>query len=228
MNPPARRLQWVVWGALGLTVALIIVAFTLQRARSRGGGRSVTAAPPVLFEVAPFTLTNQAGQPFDTASLRGKVWVADIIFTRCPGPCARMTRRLAELQAALPAELPVRFVTLTTDPVFDTPPVLDQYARRFNADPASWQFLTGTPAQIAEAAIGRLKLTAVEKEAARMDSPNDLFIHSTILVVVDKLGRARAVIETEPFEPEPGEVRPDPAAMVATNTLPIIRQLLRE
>ena len=27
MNPPARRLQWVVWGALGLTVALIIVAF---------------------------------------------------------------------------------------------------------------------------------------------------------------------------------------------------------
>ncbi|MFM1768786.1 MAG: hypothetical protein RJA22_1315 [Verrucomicrobiota bacterium] len=227
MNPPARRLQWLVWGALAATVGAILAAFLIQRAR----GPKLPPLP-VLFSVPAFTLTNQAGAAFDTASLRGQVWVADIIFTRCPGPCARMTRRLAELQAALPASAPVRFVTLTTDPEHDTPAVLQQYARRFDADPARWQFLTGSKAQIAAAAVGALKLTADPKAPAQMENPNDLFIHSTILVVVDKEGRARAVIETEPTEGEAPEggtpVTPDAALMVRTNALPVLEQLLQE
>lgn len=221
MNAPARRLQWIVWGALGLTIAAIVAAFIVQRSHALR-----SPAPPVLFEVPSFTLTNQAGQPFDTASLRGHVWVADIIFTRCPGPCARMTRRLAELHTAIPAREPVRFLTLTTDPAYDTPAVLAQYARGFKADPARWQFLTGTKTQIADAATRALKLTAHEKEPAKMESPNDLFIHSTILIIVDKQGRARAIIETEPGD----ELPPDEElrAMVRTNALPIIERLLKE
>jgi cytochrome oxidase Cu insertion factor (SCO1/SenC/PrrC family) len=66
-----------------------------------------------------------------------------------------------------------------------------------------------------------LKLTVVPKDAAKMENPNDLFIHSTILVVIDKRGRARASIETEPAE---GEPTPDVKAVA----LPIIEQLLRE
>jgi len=181
---------------------------------------------PVLFEVAPFTLTNQSGQPFGTDQLRGHVWIADIIFTKCAGPCPRMTQRMAELQATIPATQPVRFVTLTTDPAFDTPPVLNLFARRFKADPARWHFLTGTKAQIGAAATNSLKLTALDKSAAAMENPNDLFIHSTILVVVDKLGRARAVIETEPSDALPPDE--DLRAMVRTNALPIIEQLLKE
>lgn len=225
MNAPSRRLQWLVWGALLLTVGVIVAAYVVQRRQA--GGR---AALPVLFEVAPFTLTNQAGQPFSSASLRGQVWVADIIFTRCAGPCARMTRRLAELQAAVPAAQPLRLVSLTTDPDHDTPEVLDRYARRFNADPARWQFLTGSKPQIAQAAMRSLKLTAEPKKPGEMENPNDLFIHSTILVVVDKQGRARAVVETEPGEgdAEGPAGTPDAAALVRTNALPILQQLIRE
>jgi cytochrome oxidase Cu insertion factor (SCO1/SenC/PrrC family) len=223
MNAPARRLQWLVWGALALTVLAIVAGYLRQR-RS-GADRP---ALPILFAVAPFTLTNQAGQSLASTSLLGQVWVADIIFTRCAGPCARMTRRLAELQAALPAAQPVRFVSLTTDPDHDTPAVLDQYARRFNADPARWQFLTGTKAQIGQAAMRSLKLTAEPKKPGEMDNPNDLFIHSTILVVVDKQGRARAVVETEPGDGPDGAGAADAAAMVRTNALPIVEQLLQE
>ncbi len=221
MNNPSRRLEWIVWGSIGLAIAAIVAAFVVTEVR-----RDRRPPLPVFFEVPAFTLTNQAGVPFDTASLRGQVWLADIIFTRCPGPCARMTRRVAELQAALPAGAPVRFVTLTTDPLHDTPPVLAAYARSFGADPSRWQFLTGTKAQIGFAATNCLKLTALDKEAAKMESPNDLFIHSTILVVIDKQSRVRAIIENEPGETLPPEE--SLRELVRTNALPIIERLLKE
>ncbi|MEY2410687.1 MAG: hypothetical protein QOF48_3357 [Verrucomicrobiota bacterium] len=222
MQPPSKRVEWIVWGAIGATIAGIVAAFIVVRWREASRREPL----PVLFTVSDFSLTNQSGQRFGTADLRGKVWLAGIIFTRCGGPCPRMTQRLADLQALIPATQPVRFVTLTTDPGHDTPPVLDAYARRFKADPARWSFLTGTKAQIVAAAAGSLKLTAVDKDASKMESVNDLFIHSTILVAVDKLGRARAVIETEP----PDVLPPDETlrAMIRTNALPIIDQLLKE
>jgi protein SCO1/2 len=145
MNRPAKRIEWLVWGGLGLTIAFIVVAFIIRQTRLQN-------QPPleVLFQVPDFTLTNQAGQPFGLANLRGNVWLAEIIFTKCGGPCPRMTERMAQLQAALSPDKPVRFVTLTTDPDFDTPPVLEAYSRRFKAQPERWHFLTGTKKQIAD------------------------------------------------------------------------------
>jgi len=146
--------------------------------------------------LADFTLTNQLGQPVSLRDLNGHVWVADIIFTRCAGPCPKLTGQMKELQAALPADKPVKLLSLTTDPEYDTPPVLKQYSERFNADAARWWFVTGRKKQIADVAIGGLKLTAVEKEPAQREAPADLFIHSLLMVVVDKHGRVRAAFES--------------------------------
>lgn len=216
MNKPAKPVEWMVWGGLGLTLAIIIGLSVWNEARKPRGPRL-----PVLFQVPPFTLTNQQGRPFHSDELRGKVWLADIVFTHCAGPCPRMTQRLAELQATISPDQPVRFITLTTDPENDTPAVLAAYAKRFGAAPDRWQFLTGSKQQIADVAIRGLKLTALPKDAAKMENPDDLFVHSTILVVIDKRGRVRASIETEPAE---GEPTPDVKAVA----LPIIEQLLRE
>ena len=170
---------------------------------------------PVLFEVPDFALTNQSGQVVTRSNLRGQVWIADIIFTLCGGPCPEMTRRMADLQAAIPAEQPVKFVTLTTHPEHDTPPVLQSYARRFLAQPGRWHFLTGTKRQIADLAVGGLKLTALEKEAEKQENLNDLFIHSTIFVLIDQQGRARATFESD-----------DPA--MKSKLLPAVMKLLQE
>ena len=231
MQQSSKRLEWIVWGAIGATIAAIAVAYVILRVRQTGHGSAPSseygAQPnlqgglPVLFPVAGFTLTNQSGQPLGTDNLRGNVWIAEVIFTRCAGPCPRMTQRMAELQAAIPADKPVRFVTLTTDPDFDTPTVLKSYARRYKADSARWQFLTGSKAQMAEAIVRALKLTAQGQEPAKMQNPNDLFIHSTILIVVDKQGRARAIVETEPAEDQP-------PMDVKAEALPIIDRLLKE
>jgi cytochrome oxidase Cu insertion factor (SCO1/SenC/PrrC family) len=186
----SRSVEWAVWGGIVFVVLAIVAAYVRERQRVPANKF------PVIAQVADFTLTNQLAQPVRLADLRGQVWVADIIFTRCPGPCATMTRRMADLQAALPANAPVKLVSLTTDPAHDTPRALASYAERFGAHPNRWQFLTGPKADLVKLAVNSLKLTVLDKEEAKRTSPNDLFIHSSIFVVVDKQGRLRAVFES--------------------------------
>jgi len=180
-------------------VGLLLVLLTLALAFLLAGLKSSTALNPrlpVYGQIADFTLTNQTGAAVSSTELRGRVWVADIIFTRCAGPCLRMSRQMRELQDALPPDSPARLVSLTTDPDFDTPAVLEKYAVRFGADTNRWMFLTGTRRQIAGVATGSLKLSAVERKPAEQASPDDLFVHSTIFVIVDKHGQLRGVFET--------------------------------
>ena len=90
-------------------------------------------------------------------------------------------------------------VTITTDPEFDTPEVLKRYSERFKADPSRWWFLTGAKSDIARLAREGLKLVAQETKPEERQNDADLFIHSTVFVVLDKQGRLRGAIEsTEP------------------------------
>ena len=184
--------------------ALLALAFLLATLRSRA---TLGKPLPDYGSVADFALTNQDGEAVSLSNLQGKPWVADIIFTRCPGPCLGMTRQMKELQALLPARSRARLVSLTTDPDFDTPKVLKAYGRRFGADADRWMFLTGTKRQIAALAIGSLKLTALAKKPEEQQSPDDLFIHSTIFVLVDKHAHLRGIFETSGEGMDPAQVR---------------------
>ncbi|MEQ2006309.1 MAG: SCO family protein [Limisphaerales bacterium] len=191
----SRSVEWAVWGGIAFVVLAIGAAFVRERVTGFGF-KLPTLRLPVIAQVADFTLTNQLDRPVRLADLRGQVWVADIIFSRCPGPCATMTKRMSELQSALPASSPVKLISLTTDPAHDTPRALASYAARFGADSNRWHFLTGPKADLVKLAVNSLKLTVLDTEEAKRTSPNDLFIHSTIFVVVDKQGRLRAVFES--------------------------------
>ena len=180
---------------VGLSLLLLTLAlvFLIAGLRSRVAR---SPRPPVFGQVGDFTLTNQSGTAVSRADWRGRVWVADVVFTRCASQCLRMSRQMKELQDALPPEGPVKLVSLTTDPDFDTPPVLTKYAERFGADTNRWMFLTGTKREIGDLAAGGLKLSAVEKKPGERESSDDLFVHSTIFVLVDKRGRLRGIFET--------------------------------
>ena len=118
MMPSSRSVQWLVWGFLLLVVTVIGGAFIRSKTKPV---QTIDPALPVISQLADFSLTNQFAQPVSLAHLRGKICVADIIFTRCPGPCETMTQRMSDLQTALPPNQPIQLVTLTTDPEFDTP-----------------------------------------------------------------------------------------------------------
>jgi protein SCO1 len=178
---------------LVLLVLLLALAFVTAGLRSRAVRM---ARLPDYGAVPEFTLTNQLGQAVTLGDFLGHTWIADIIFTRCPGPCLRMTRQMKELQEAMRAEDRVKLVSLTTDPDFDSPSVLKIYGARFGTDPNRWTFLTGTKREIGNLASGGLKLSAVEKNVSERDSADDLFIHSTVFVVVDGRGHLRGIFET--------------------------------
>ena len=192
MQPKARRISATVFaGAAVFGVALALTAMFAAL-----NSRAAHPPAPVIGQVGDFALTNENGAAVSLANLRGRVWVADIIFTRCPGQCLRMSKQLEGLQAALPSSSQSRLVSLTTDPDFDTPPVLTKYGKRFDADTNRWMFLTGTKKEIANLAVSSLKLSAVEKKPEDRQSPDDLFVHSTVFVVVDKQARLRGVFQT--------------------------------
>lgn len=192
-----------------MTIAIIGVLFLINRLKPR------EEPIPVFGQVGEFTLTNQLGEAVSSSMLRGKVWLANIIFTRCAGPCSEMTLRMSQIQSALSSEADVRFVSLTTDPEHDTPGVLREYGERFGADSKRWWFLTGTKEQIVQAAIDQLKLTSLEVKPEERKNPQDLFVHSTITVVIDQQGQLRGIIDAM----EEGSLE---------KTLGIVRRLRKE
>jgi protein SCO1/2 len=191
MAETPQQLPRTLWLGVSLLFGLLGLTYLLSLAEI---SRAVRHAPPVLGRIADFTLTNQDGRITTLAGLTNHVWVADIIFTRCAGPCPRMTGQMKGLQILLPDS--IKLVTLTTDPDFDTPAVLKKYGGRFGANYDRWTFLTGTKAEIAALASDSLKLSAVPVKLEDQKSVADLFIHTTIFVVVDKHAQLRASFET--------------------------------
>jgi protein SCO1 len=183
-----RKLAFLAWGGLLLTMTAIAVAFIAAPS---------TASLPVYGALPPFQLTDQENHTATLESLRGQVWIADVIFTRCAGQCLIMSDHMKNIQSVLPSGAPIRLVSFTTDPAYDTPAVLQKYAARYGG---RWFFLTGDKSVIRHAAVDGLKLTVLDKAAGEQENGNDLFIHSAKFVVMDKSGRIRGYFDGETDE----------------------------
>jgi protein SCO1 len=183
--PRIPRLGWVI-AFLGITM-LIAWAYTQFSAdiRSRRAASRLERLAP-----APqFQFTAQDGTTVSNADLKGKVWVADFIFTRCAGPCPVMTSRMAEVNQALSGKAKdVELVSFTVDPEYDTPQVLKEYGERVGASPERWKFLTGPKDQI-EATVMKGFLQALSRE------PSGVPIHSTRFALVDRDGWIRGFLD---------------------------------
>lgn len=180
----SSRIQVVVWAALGIVIAAIVVAFVVSQ--------TAVKPLPVYSDVPDFTLTNQNGSTVSLEALRGKIWIADVIFTRCPSQCLRMSARMKDVQAGLPKD--VLLISMTTDPTYDTPAKLKTYSGSFSKGD-NWLFLTGDKRVINKVAVDGLKLAVEDTPENERTSPNDLFIHSTKFVLVDRLGRVRGYFD---------------------------------
>jgi cytochrome oxidase Cu insertion factor (SCO1/SenC/PrrC family) len=162
--------------------------------------------PPDLdFPVGSFRLTERGGRTVTDADLRGKVWVASFIFTRCNGPCPQVTSTMRRLQSELADELRaggLKLVTFTVDPKHDDLRKLREYADGRGAHPDHWLFLTGDEATIHTLLREQFKLPASRRTGPNVE-PGAEFDHSPRLVVVDKEGVIRATypgIRDDSFE----------------------------
>jgi len=145
-----------------------------------------TSSLPVYYDVPAFDLIAQNGQPFHSAVLSGKIWVADFIYTTCPGPCPRMTSQMHEVQNAIGKMPDVKLVSFTVDPARDTPLVLADYAKVHGASSEHWYFLTGP-----EATLQRL-----DRDVFRLGNLDTSMQHSTRFVLIDRQSRIRGYYDT--------------------------------
>jgi len=135
--------------------------------------------------VPAFELANQNGRPFGSTQLAGKIWIADFIYTTCPGPCPMISSRMSELQKSL-EKSDVHLVSFSVDPEKDTPQVLRAYAEKLQADPARWDFLTG-----AKSAIYKLSHDGFKLAVSDGGDEQGIPVHSTRMVLVDRHGQIR-------------------------------------
>ena len=140
---------------------------------------------PIMGEAPAFVLVDQRGHSLSLADLRGKVLALSFVFTTCSDTCPIVTAKLADVQRRLGGEFGrrVRFVSISVDPLTDTPERLRAYAAKFNADTPGWSFLTGTPAQI-EDVVRRFGAYTRRAENGTVD-------HLNLTSLIDSQGRLR-------------------------------------
>jgi protein SCO1/2 len=119
-------------------------------------------------------LVNQDGQEMRlyTDLMQGKTVIINVMFTACTGACPVMSATIEKIQAHLGDRVgkDVRLVSISVDPVHDTPARLKEYAARFHAKPG-WYFLTGSKENVE---------TALRKFGQWVDQPAD---HQTLFLI---------------------------------------------
>ena len=187
---PARRepsASATAWKATLLLIPLLTAAFLfwLRQAEVRAlAHRTISSYGAI----PSFQLVNQDGERFGSAQLLGKIWIADFIFTACPGPCPMISSRMSELQKPL-GKTDVHLVSFTVDPEKDTPEVLRGYAEKLHAQPKRWDFLTGPKSAIYDLSRNGFKLAASDSEE------DGIPVHSTRMILVDRHGEIRGYYE---------------------------------
>jgi cytochrome oxidase Cu insertion factor (SCO1/SenC/PrrC family) len=135
--------------------------------------------------VPEFHLTDQDGGDFGLNQLRGKIWVANFIFTRCASTCPEQTAELANLQAEMrskpqPWHEDFRLVSFSVDPQYDSPAVLADYAKNNAADLTQWKFLTGSREKLWRLSGEGFKLPVLEGDS------ETIITHSSRFALVDR------------------------------------------
>ncbi|OGQ12850.1 MAG: hypothetical protein A2138_07805 [Deltaproteobacteria bacterium RBG_16_71_12] len=184
-RPPLWRNPFAIGFVVG-AIVLTVLPF-IQR-------QSLKAPPPIT-SVGAFQLTDEGGLAFSSADLKGKVWIANFFFARCPSICPKMQSETAKILPHVEdlgdddGEAPVLLVSFTVDPEHDTPEVLAAYARKLQAPAGRWKFLTGDRELIKEIAVKRFLLGMGDREAVGGDVYD--VVHSGKLALVDQNGDVR-------------------------------------
>lgn len=125
---------------MGIYISIVMFAFLLV-----GCGQVKGIPDSTSWEVGDFIFKNQNEETVSLDDLKGKVWVADFIFTNCNTVCLPMTANMSKLQMELKEQgiEGVELISFSVDPTVDTPAVLKEYGDDYRADYSNWQFLTG-------------------------------------------------------------------------------------
>jgi protein SCO1/2 len=164
------------------------------------------------WQVPAFQFTDQNGKPFGLSDLKGKVWLADFIFTQCPDVCPPMTANMARVQRELKAKgVDLTFVSFSVDPDYDKPEVLKKFAAKYGADLGNWHFLTGYKVD----EIRNIAKTVFKGEIIQQKGPSPevpiMVMHPTQFYLVGPDGKVARFYDG--LKPDPEQIAKDVQAL---------------
>ncbi len=193
------------WLGLGVALFLPLISYWLVK----GLGEDATPMPRKYFadsvvenrkdgkitfdtvwhEIPDFHLTDHLGNVLSGNDLRGRIWVVNTFFTRCPNICPGLTRNIRKMQVSF--ENPKRkrfgdtsivyFISLSVDPERDSVAALIKWADRFHVNSDTWRLLTGPKKDIYNLLLNDFHLSAQDGEG--IDSN---FIHTEKVMLIDR------------------------------------------
>jgi protein SCO1/2 len=176
--------------ALGILSAILFVRDGLELDAQRASRLAVIRTAP------DFALITHDGQALRSADLKGKVVLVSFIFTTCSGTCPATTHRMSQVQQELKTRglcKSVRLLSISLDPVRDTPEVLSRYMQLYSVDATNWTFLTG-PAQEVAQTIKAWGMWARPAANGQLDHPSRIFL-------VDDRSRIREIYNLNFLKP---------------------------
>lgn len=145
------------------------------------GPSEVSAKGDTIYHaIPPFSFVNQEGKTITDRDFSNKIYVANFFYATCPRECPKMSDQLKRVQEAFSKDDGVMIISHTINPEHDSVQVLAEYARKYNADPKKWWFVTGT-----KESINSIAQDGYIVSAAQGKNPEDFF-HSQDLILIDK------------------------------------------
>ena len=148
------------------------------------------------YPLTPFSLVDQTGQPFTEDALRGHVSIVSFIFTRCDTICPVITMKMARIQEkTFDVGKDVKLLSFSVDPVYDTPPRLTDYAKKYGADPERWRFVTGPYDPVYKLIEGPFMTSMMRVEDRPSGVPD--IKHGGYFLLVDSKLQVRGVYDSD-------------------------------
>lgn len=161
---------------------VLFVALVLAACSGPGGFKA-----DFEYQIEPFKMTNQHSEEVSLDDLKGQVWLAQFVFTKCTSVCPPMMTNMVEIESLLADEgvEDYKIVSFSVDPTVDTPEALQTYLDIFDVkDQSKWEMFTGyTQEYISQFATKSFKTLVI-------DDPNgDQVTHDTKFFLVNQQGQ---------------------------------------
>jgi protein SCO1/2 len=194
---------------LSITFVLLILGCNTQHSTLLpyyGPKKLLASGDTAYHRIGKFDLINQNQNSINEHILQSKISVVNFFFATCQSICPIMSKHLMHLQDSClkfnsrlsgNSVYPFQFISITVNPEHDSPDVLKNYAKSYNAKSDFWTFLTGSKSEIYHLAKHDFLVNALENNSTSENTAYTLsseeFIHSELLMLIDPKGHIRGL-----------------------------------
>ena len=140
-------------------------------------------------KMVDFSYLNQDSILIKSTDMKGKIWIADFMFTSCPTICPKMTEQMKRL-SGMTKDLSdhIQFMSFSINPKHDSPSQLKKYIEAHKITSSNWYFFTGNETKTHDLGINNFQIFAGQDASAAGG-----YAHTAAFALVDKEGYVRGV-----------------------------------